>query len=79
MNKKPDDRPPLDRWRADQVLEPNRPIWGLRAIAKFLCLSEDTVRRMAKKPEVPISRPEGGGTYFAFRSDLIDWLKRKAP
>ena len=23
------DVPPLDRWRVDEVLEPNRPIWGL--------------------------------------------------
>lgn len=75
--KVPEDPAPLDRWRADSVLEPNRPIWGLENIAKVLGLSRDTVRKLAKKPEVPIHQPDGAGAYFAFRSELLAWLKRK--
>lgn len=71
------DVPALDRWRLDEVLEPNRPIWGLDHIAKVLGLSRDTVRKLAKMPEVPIYQPEGYGGYFAFRSELLAWLKSK--
>lgn len=71
------DVPALDRWRLDEVLEPNRPIWGLDNIAKILGLSRDTVRKLAKCPGVPIYQPEGAGNYFAFRSELFEWLKSK--
>ncbi|WP_198672250.1 helix-turn-helix transcriptional regulator [Pseudogemmobacter bohemicus] len=71
------DQPLLDRWRVDEILEPNRPIWGLDNIARVLGLSRDTVRKLAKMPGVPIYQPEGAGSYFAFRSELLDWLKSK--
>lgn len=68
------DQPPLDRWRADAVLEPNRPIWGLPAISKVLGLSINKTRELAKKPGVPIHRPTGCIQHFAWRSELRAWL-----
>lgn len=75
MTKIATDLPPLDRWRADEVLEPNRPIWGLSAIAAFLGLSVDTVRELAPDDDVPIYRPSG--RYFAWSHELMAWLRTK--
>jgi hypothetical protein len=75
----PGDKPPLDRWRGDQVLEPNRPIWGLEAIAKVLGLSVNATRQMAKRDGVPIYKPAGSGQYFAYRSELTAWLTGQKP
>lgn len=69
------DRPPLDRWRADLLLEPERPIWGLPSIAKVLGVSVDTARKWAREKSVPISQPDGTGQYFAFKSELVAWLR----
>lgn len=70
-----DAKPPLDRWRADDVLEPNRPIWGLAAIAATIGLSVDTVRDLAQEEGVPIYRPSG--RYFAWSHELVAWLRSK--
>lgn len=69
------DRPPLDRWRFDAIAEPNKPLWGLDQIARAVGLSRDTVRRLARDPAVPITRPTGAGMYFAYKSDLLAWLR----
>ena len=74
-DKKTTDNPPLDRWRLDAVLEPNRKLWGLPAIAEVLGVGIDKARELAQIPEVPIYRPAGSGSYFAFRSELIAWLR----
>lgn len=71
------DKPPLDRWRADAVLEPERKLWGLPQIAEVLGVSVDRARNLAKLPEVPITQPPGSGTYLAFRSELMTWLRSK--
>lgn len=71
------DRPPLDRWRADGILEPERKLWGLPLIAEALGVSIDTARAWAKLDGVPIYRPAGTGSYFAFRSELLAWLRTK--
>ncbi|WP_240540179.1 DNA-binding protein [Paracoccus sp. pheM1] len=71
------EQPPLDRWRADAVLDPERKIWGLGQIAEVLGVSVDKARALAKLPEVPIYRPAGSGSYFAFRSELMTWLRGK--
>lgn len=70
-------RPPLDRWRADEVLEPNRPLWGLAAIAACLGVSVDTARRWASDPAsgMPISKP--GGRWFAERRALLAWRRQR--
>ncbi|GAB1379922.1 hypothetical protein MASR1M49_27680 [Pararhodobacter aggregans] len=73
----PQDRAPLDRWRADEILEPEQPLWGLPLIARVMGVSVDTARRYARDPAVPISQPEGTGQYFAYRSELQAWLKAK--
>ena len=73
----PLDVPPLDRWRADEMLEPNRPVWGLTSIAKVIGLSVDKTRALAREPGVPIYQPEGCSQYFAWRSELLAWLKKK--
>lgn len=73
--KVPPQMPPLDRWRADAVLEPNRPLWGLSAIAACLGVSVDTARRWATDPEsgMPVSKPMG--RWFAERSALMAWRR----
>ena len=70
-------RPPLDRWRTDAVLEPDRKLWGLPQIARVLGVSIDKARELARLPEVPIYRPEGSGSYFAFHAELMTWLRSK--
>lgn len=69
--------PPLDRWRADGLLEPDRKLWGLPMIAEVLGVSVDKARELAKLAEVPIYRPLGSGSYFALRSELMAWLRGK--
>lgn len=71
------DRPPLDRWRADAILDPERKLWGLPLIAEALGVSIDTARTWAKMDGVPIYRPAGTGSYFAFRTELLAWLRTK--
>ncbi|RNI20990.1 MULTISPECIES: DNA-binding protein [Paracoccus] len=71
MNVNPD-HPPLDRWRADELLEPDRDLWGLPAIAKAAGVSIDTVRRWHLHTDAPISKP--GGRYFSTRNALRGWL-----
>lgn len=71
------DRPPLDRWRADALLDPERKLWGLPLIAEALGVSVDTARTWAKMDGVPIYRPAGTGSYFAFRTELLAWLRTK--
>lgn len=77
MTAKPE-YPPLDRWRVDALLEPERKLWGLPQIASALGVSVDTARRWARMPGVPIYRPAGTGSYFAFRSELLAWLRTEA-
>jgi len=67
--------PPLDRFRADEILEPNQPIWGLGQIAARLGFSVDTVRDLAGRDDTPIYRPSG--KYFAWSGELDAWLRSK--
>ncbi|WP_246071174.1 hypothetical protein [Paracoccus haeundaensis] len=46
-------------------------------IAETLGVSVSKARDLASRPEVPIFRPEGSGSYFAFRSELMAWLRGK--
>lgn len=69
--------PPLDRWRMDELLEPNEPIWGLPHIAEVLGVSVGTARKLARRVEVPIYRPDGSDSYFAYKTELKDWLRSK--
>ncbi len=75
------DIPPLDRWRADEVLDRrlNRreAIWGLSEIANAIGVGVDKARELAKRDDVPITRPPGSKRYFAFRSELMAWLRGK--
>lgn len=71
------DHPPLDRWRLDSVLEPERKIWGLPQIAEVLGVSVPTARIFSKVDGCPIYRPPGSGRHFAFRSELMAWLRSK--
>ncbi|RWR29468.1 DNA-binding protein [Sinirhodobacter populi] len=69
------DNPPIDRWRADAMLEPDRKLWGLSQIADVLGVSPDTVRRWANDPSsnLPVSKPMG--RWFAVRRDLLAWQR----
>lgn len=70
-------RPPLDRWRADAVLEPNKALWGLTEIAACLGVSVDTARRWAndRASGMPISKP--GGRWFAESVPLLAWRRQR--
>ena len=71
------DRAPLDRWRADEVLDQGRPLWGLTEISGCLGVSVDTARRWAKNPDfkLPVSRL--GGRWYADRRELLAWRRSK--
>ncbi|MFV0303408.1 MAG: DNA-binding protein [Paracoccus sp. (in: a-proteobacteria)] len=71
------DHPPLDKWRADAVLEPSRALWGMRAIAACLGVSADTARRWAADPvnNMPVSKPMG--RWFAERGALLAWRRSR--
>ncbi len=72
-----DDRPPLDRFRADDVLEPDLELWGIKAIADCLGVAENTVRRWAHDPAsgLPVSKPMG--RWFARRKALRAWRQAR--
>ena len=70
--------PPLDPWRLDGILEPDRKLWGLPLIAAALNISVDKARELAGRQGVPIYRPAGSGSYFAFKSELMAWLRGKS-
>lgn len=69
------EKPPLDRWRADAVLEPNRPVWGLAAIAAILGVSDDSARRWVKDPACDVPIRKVGGRWFAERQALLAWRR----
>lgn len=68
--------PPLDRWRFDAIAEGAEKLWGLNSIATALGVSVDKARRLARRHDVPIYRPDGH-SYFACRSELNQWLRSK--
>ena len=70
-----DDR--LDPMRFDMLVSGPEKLWGLSTIARAIGRSVDTTRTLAKREDVPIYRPDGK-SYFAFRSELHDWLRTKA-
>lgn len=51
-------------------------LWGAPAIAQALGVSVATVYRFAFETDCPIYRP--GGRYFAYRSELENWLRTAA-
>lgn len=69
------ERPPLDRWRLDDVLEPDRHLWGLTEIARAAGVSVDTARRWYHRTDAPISKP--GGRYFSTRRAMLAWLNAR--
>ncbi|WP_422032225.1 DNA-binding protein [Roseovarius sp.] len=69
-------QPQLDPARFDTLTSPEK-IWGLNNIAQALGVSTDKARRLARLDDCPIYRPEPGGSFFAFRSELMAWLKKK--
>ncbi|GGO55254.1 Helix-turn-helix domain-containing protein [Roseovarius pacificus] len=68
--------PPLMPDRFDAMMAGPGKIWGLANIAAILGVSVDKARRLARRTDCPIYRPDGG-SYFAFRSELHEWLRRK--
>lgn len=72
------DNKPLTADALDRMLLPRRrPIWGLSSIARYLGVSRDKAQALAANPNVPISKPEGSGMFFAFGEDLDEWLRGK--
>ncbi|MBL4919316.1 DNA-binding protein [Tabrizicola sp. DMG-N-6] len=73
----PDDPAPLDRWRADDVLEPNRDLWGMKSIASCLGVAVETARRWANDPasDLPVTKPMG--RWFARSRELRAWRARR--
>ncbi|WP_320176718.1 DNA-binding protein [Roseovarius pacificus] len=68
--------PPLTPERFDAMMAGHGKVWGLANIANQLGVSVDKARRFATHTDCPIYRPDGE-SYFAFRSELISWLKTK--
>lgn len=72
--------PKIDPWRFDGVIQGKvskaEKLWGAPAIASALGVSVDKVRHLATVPDAPVYRPAGCG-YFAFRSELEQWLRSK--
>ncbi|MAZ27988.1 MAG: DNA-binding protein [Cytophagaceae bacterium] len=68
-------RPQLDGASFDALFAGPAKLWGLEAIARAIGCSVDKTRRLARNPRVPIYRPEGSGSYFAFRHELEAWLR----
>ena len=68
------DRPPLDRHRFDALIAGPEKLWGLEAIARTLGVSTSTARRLARREDVPISKPDGS-RHFALRSELLGGAK----
>lgn len=52
-------------------------LWGALAIAQATNLSCTAIRRLSKDPRVPIYKPIGSNRLFAFRSELMTWLRTK--
>lgn len=71
-------RAELNALRFDALVSGPEKLWGLGCIARAIGVSESTVRRWADEPDVPIYQPSGAGRYFALRSELNLWLKRRS-
>lgn len=52
-------------------------IWGAKAIAREICVSECVARALAKRPETPIFKPPGSNRLCASRDELRRWLRTK--
>ncbi len=68
---------PLTAEAFDHAFVPrNRPtLWGIGAIARYLGVSHDKVRKLARHPQVPINKPEGSGAWCAEPDDLDAWKR----
>lgn len=66
--------PPITPHRFDVITSGPERIWGLDRIAEVLGVSVSKARRLARRPSVPIYRPDGW-RYFAFRHELIEWMR----
>lgn len=76
-------RPPLTAERLDQMF-PTKPrparksslaiesLWGAQAIADFMGVSDDFVRKLAKDGLAPIRLR--GGRYFSTKTEITAWL-----
>jgi len=62
--------------RVSQPLGKPEKLWGAPSIAAALGVSVSTVYRFALETDCPIHRP--GGRYFAYRSELENWLRSAA-
>lgn len=70
-------RQEIDPERFDRIVGPKpEKLWGAPAIAQALGVSVGTVYRFASDTDCPITRP--GGKYFAYRSELENWLRSAA-
>lgn len=71
------DAPPLDRHRADEILEPDADLWGLKAIAACLGVSEKTASRWANDPAcgLPVGKPMG--RWHGRRNALLGWRRSR--
>lgn len=59
----------------DGMVSKPEKVWGAPAIARLLGVSVDTVYRLSDDEDCPIYRPSG--RYFAFRGELMAWLRTK--
>ncbi|QCP87443.1 DNA-binding protein [Cereibacter sphaeroides] len=74
VRRKAADLPELDRFRFDEMVNGDRKVWGLPAIAQVLGCGVDKARRLANDPSTGAPISKKGGQYFALRSRLLAWL-----
>ncbi|WP_051540705.1 hypothetical protein [Ahrensia sp. 13_GOM-1096m] len=76
-----ENKPPLDRWRFDELLKDLKEItrseiiWGHKAISNRIGTSEDFVRKqIAQHPNSPLKKL--GGKVYAVEHELVDFLRQ---
>lgn len=69
-------KPPLDPWRADALLSPDRRMIGLEAIGSVLGVSAKTVKRWALDPRIDVPVGKMGGRWSAMQHELRAWMRR---
>lgn len=67
------ERNPLQLTRSSLATES---LWGALAIANFMGVSDDYVRKLAKAKEIDPRCPirQRGGRYYATKTEIVAWL-----
>ena len=72
-----EDFPPLDRYRADEILEPDADLWGLKSIAACLGVATETARRWAGDPTSGLPVNKLMGRWFGRKRAILAWQRTR--